>query len=347
MKAIQAYQLDENYTKFLRQFSDNVKEEHNEDGRRHYLRPYISPGLEINGMTYFIPLTSPRPKHMNMNVDRIDFVRLQNGSLGIVNINNMIPVPNEIKNKILKPVNRTITNYDNIDEVKYKTLLARQIASIARVQKEIKKKAQILYKQYIGEYNNPPMPNSLRKRCSNYPLLEEKARDYTKFLQQQQEQDKAKQNNTKQNRAEFQQNIGTLLEAMQKADALKVTIQIETQTQQVTQTVTQKQNIQPVQEITQNTVSQPAVSPVQKETGSSLIPKPKDKPVFQQISSDLYVCSYDGETNAIVTKDRKGYTAKIGKKKQPERAWFKKERLSSLKDAQNWCDKFYQNNLQR
>lgn len=53
-------------------------------------RKYTGVILEVNGMKYFAPMSSFKPKHCKMP-EMIDFIKL--GNLSVVNLNNMFPVP--------------------------------------------------------------------------------------------------------------------------------------------------------------------------------------------------------------------------------------------------------------
>lgn len=46
----------------------------------------------VNGFHYYAPLTSPKPKHLQMK-NQIDFLKINQGQWGAINFNNMIPVP--------------------------------------------------------------------------------------------------------------------------------------------------------------------------------------------------------------------------------------------------------------
>lgn len=85
-------------------------------------RPFIGIVLSINGIDYFAPLFSPKEKHKKL-VNKIDFIQLDNGKLGGINLNNMIPVPKNVLTK----VDIYITKNDDEDTIKYKKLLQSQL----------------------------------------------------------------------------------------------------------------------------------------------------------------------------------------------------------------------------
>lgn len=53
-------------------------------------RKYIGIVLEINGLSYFAPLSSFKQKHKKMK-EGVDFIKIRD--YAVININNMIPVP--------------------------------------------------------------------------------------------------------------------------------------------------------------------------------------------------------------------------------------------------------------
>ena len=77
--------IKETYIDYLREY--DLKVPHNKNEKR----PYIGVLFEINSYLYFAPLTSPKPKHKTMS-EKIDFIKLRDGELGAINLNNMLPV---------------------------------------------------------------------------------------------------------------------------------------------------------------------------------------------------------------------------------------------------------------
>ena len=62
-------------------------------------RPFIGIILKINDINYFAPLSSPKEKHKKMK-NNIDFLKINNGRDGVINLNNMIPIPYQYYYKI-------------------------------------------------------------------------------------------------------------------------------------------------------------------------------------------------------------------------------------------------------
>ena len=68
-------------SKTLKKFVDNKK------GKR----PYVGVVLEIDGIKYYTPFTSPKEKHRKMKNTK-DFRKINQGIYGAINFNNMIPL---------------------------------------------------------------------------------------------------------------------------------------------------------------------------------------------------------------------------------------------------------------
>lgn len=129
-------------------------------------RPYIGIILEINNVNYFAPLSSPKKKHENMK-NSIDFIKINKGRDGVINLNNMIPIPSEQCNEI------DIKEEIKIDK-KYGLILKYQIIWCNKNKENIIKKAKKLYNLIINDRAN----FSLKNRCCNFKVLEEKLNQF-------------------------------------------------------------------------------------------------------------------------------------------------------------------------
>lgn len=89
----------------------------------------------------------------------IDFLKIDNGILGAINFNNMIPVTS--KNYIFPDLNR---KSKDVNEVKYLILLQKQLIWLNNNLDKVKNKSQKLYKLYI----NNKLPLSIKNRCCNF-----------------------------------------------------------------------------------------------------------------------------------------------------------------------------------
>lgn len=129
-------------------------------------RPYIGIILEINNVNYFAPLSSPKKKHENMK-NSIDFIKINKGRDGVINLNNMIPIPSEQCYEI------DIKEEIKIDK-KYGLILKYQIIWCNKNKENIIKKAKKLYNLIINDRAN----FSLKNRCCNFKVLEEKLNQF-------------------------------------------------------------------------------------------------------------------------------------------------------------------------
>ena len=117
--------------------------------------------FEVNNFKYFAPLSSPKPKHLKLKT-KLDFLKIDNGKLGAINFNNMLPVT---ENNIIKlDLNKSCLTKS---EEKYTKLLNEQIYWLNRNDEK-------LYDKYIDGTLN----SNVAKRCCNFKLLEEKCREF-------------------------------------------------------------------------------------------------------------------------------------------------------------------------
>ncbi len=157
--------VDYKYCDYLRKFDSRVC--YNRGSKK--LRPFIGVLFQVDKYKYFAPLSSPKEKHKKMK-NTIDFVKIDNGNLGAVNFNNMIPVQDN--NYKLIDLN---TQPQNEKEAKYKKLLKNQLLWLNKNQQSIRGKAIKLYKNH----KNGKLPQHIMNRCCNFSLLEEKCVDYS------------------------------------------------------------------------------------------------------------------------------------------------------------------------
>lgn len=105
--------------------------------------------------------------------DNVDFLKLKNGELGAVNFNNMLPVT--LNNVIM-------IDLDSKANVKkeelYRKMLKEQLYFLNRRRASLYRKASNLYFNYI----NKKLPINIFNRCCNFPLLEEKCKEYNSVL---------------------------------------------------------------------------------------------------------------------------------------------------------------------
>lgn len=129
-------------------------------------RPFIGIVLKINEINYFAPLSSPKKKHENMK-NSIDFIKINNGRDGVINLNNMIPIPKEQYSEI--NVKEEIRK-----DKKYGIILKYQIKWCNENKMQIINNAKKLYNLIINEKASL----SLKNRSCDFKVLETKLSQY-------------------------------------------------------------------------------------------------------------------------------------------------------------------------
>ncbi len=157
--------LDSNYCNYLRLFDNKVPYNYKEKE----LRPFVGALLQVNNFMYFAPLSSPKPKHLKLRA-KLDFLKIDNGKLGAINFNNMIPVTT----KNIIPIDLDKKSLNIADE-KYRKLLKEQLLWLNRNKVKLYNRAKKLYYKYTSGTLNYKMAN----RCCNFKLLEEKCLEYS------------------------------------------------------------------------------------------------------------------------------------------------------------------------
>ena len=164
-KYFKLVRIDSRYCDYLRDFDSKVP--YNKNNKK--LRPFVGILFSVNSLLYFAPLSSPKPKHLNMH-DTIDFLRLDDGRLGAINYNNMLPV----KNENISEIDLNIKPEKNWE--KYNYLLKLQIYWLNRNYDLVTTRAKALY----FDFCNNNLPEHILSRCCNFKLLEEKCNLYEK-----------------------------------------------------------------------------------------------------------------------------------------------------------------------
>ena len=156
--------IDSKYCDYLRQFDNRVM--YNSDSKE--LRPFVGVLFKVNDYEYFAPLCSPKLKHLNMR-NAIDFFKIDDGKLGAINFNNMVPV---------KVDNYELVDLDSdkiiLSERKYQKLLKQQLLWLNENYIQVKTKSFKLY----DLYNKRRLSKNIMDRCCNFKLLEDKCNIY-------------------------------------------------------------------------------------------------------------------------------------------------------------------------
>lgn len=105
-------------------------------------RPFVGIIVICGTEKYCVPLSSPKSKHTTMKND-IDFTKIYDGNklIGVLNFNNMIP----ISEQFITPLNLKLSSSDNINNIHYKKMSAKQLTFCQQNQEAISRKANKLY----------------------------------------------------------------------------------------------------------------------------------------------------------------------------------------------------------
>ena len=161
-KKLKFYTVTEEYMIYLKKYDEKVMDNRGIKNKR----PYIGVLFEIDRKKYLAPLSSPKPKHLTMK-NSLDFVKINQGKFGVINLNNMFPVIEEVI--IEKNINLEEDN-------KYKELLVNQLDWCNKMENRdnIYRKAEKLYKEILNKKEQSRFWN----RCCDFSLLEEKAIEF-------------------------------------------------------------------------------------------------------------------------------------------------------------------------
>lgn len=158
--------VDSKYCDFLRKYESKVPYNAGEKE----LRPFVGILFNIGNCEYFAPLSSPKPKHSRL-VNTLDLIKIDNGKLGVINFNNMIPVNKS--NYSIIDLNEKTNDKRKLARI---LLLKNQLRWLNNNRVDIYEKSSNLYKKYI----NNLLPINVKDRCCNFILLEEKCKEYNK-----------------------------------------------------------------------------------------------------------------------------------------------------------------------
>lgn len=164
---IRLYTVASDYIDHLKQYDNTVPNVKYDTS----IKPFVGILLEVDELFYLAPITSPKEKHLKIsNTSPTSYLIKNNKNklLGVVMLNNMIPVPSE------HLINIDVSDFD----VKYANLLNKQVG-IIRVDKElIQKKANTLYK-LIERGRDKKLVNY----CCKFKTLELASKDYMKSIE--------------------------------------------------------------------------------------------------------------------------------------------------------------------
>ncbi len=157
MENLRIYRIQDRYIRFLKSRDSKVQD--NKSKRR----PYVGVVLLVGGFQYFVPMESPKPNHATIKAGK-HILKLDNGNLGLLGFNNMVPVCKEA----------LITfNIDDEADEDYRNLLKRQATICNRMKADILNHASKTYFDVVNHKNKFLVRIScdfkkLEKACKEY-----------------------------------------------------------------------------------------------------------------------------------------------------------------------------------
>lgn len=157
-KKFNLYCIKEEYIEYLRKFDSRVAYNKNQT------RPYVGIVCIYKGQKYFVPMSSPKEKHLKLNPNLADIYKIDNGKLGILNINNMIPATMSVIEKI---------DFSK-QEKSYAKLLSEQLLFLNNNREELLFKIS----KFFVLYDKNKLYENIRARTCDFYLLEIKCKEW-------------------------------------------------------------------------------------------------------------------------------------------------------------------------
>lgn len=171
MEALRLYRVSDHYIHFLQ--SRDPRVQYNKDHRR----PYVGVILLIGACRYFVPMESPKPNHAKIKNGR-HIMKLDDGKLGILGFNNMIPIPDSALISF---------DIDKEPDKQYADLLRRQVTVINRAKADVLDHASRTYYGVVKDKNT-----FLLRICCDFKKLERASTQYDPSRQKAQKTPKAR-----------------------------------------------------------------------------------------------------------------------------------------------------------
>lgn len=159
---ISFYEVDDKYIEYLRKYDKKVLSTKDED--RKHTRKYIGIMFHNREYKYFIPLSSYKPETYDDMYESISLKKI--GNMAVLRINNMIPVVDEVVHEVI---------FNSVSDMKYRNLLISEYRIIKNREREIRIDTRIVYHYRLNDKNKG---KGLYDLCCNFPLLEEKSKEY-------------------------------------------------------------------------------------------------------------------------------------------------------------------------
>jgi len=172
MEKLNLYYIDMKYVRNLSLVDDHVMSVSPQ--RQKQSRPFVGIVVMLNGRNYCIPLSSPKSKFEKMK-SQLDLFKIldnrhtnSNGApklLGVLNINNMIPVDKAV----IKEVDLRESPKDDRETQRYKELMQMQIKFCRQNADVILSHARKVYDLVML---TPEKNRNLTRRCLDFAALE-------------------------------------------------------------------------------------------------------------------------------------------------------------------------------
>jgi protein AbiQ len=158
------FAVDMKYIRDLSQKDDIVYSVSPQIEKEH--RPFVGILIICDAKKYYIPLSSPKPKHNKMKNDK-DFTKIivNDKLIGVLNFNCMIPVDDSV----LTPLDLKVRQTDTLADRRYKKMCTEQLSWCRSNHEAIETKANKLYKTVT---ETPEKHRNLVHRCCDFKKLE-------------------------------------------------------------------------------------------------------------------------------------------------------------------------------
>ena len=151
------YHIKEEYIAYLHEIDQRVQ--YNKGQRR----PYVGIVLTVGTHDYYVPLESPKCSHSKLKSSG-PILKLEDGALGIMGFNNMLPV---LACELIE------IDFEHLSDVRYRMLLQNQARCCNRMATEIQKRAETTYRKATDRKNQ-----FYQKVCCDFKALEIAAEKY-------------------------------------------------------------------------------------------------------------------------------------------------------------------------
>ena len=159
MDNLKIYEVNPEYVDYLAPYAPHLFR--NASGQAHS-RKFVGVVLAVNGMNYFAPLSSFKPKHRKMK-NGLDFIKVKD--YAVINLNNMFPVPDG---------EFVYVDFSKVADPHYRALLLAEYRFIKAIQDKVRKNAESLYRLKVNTAEETP----LTRRCNDFLALEEACKAY-------------------------------------------------------------------------------------------------------------------------------------------------------------------------